>query len=275
MNEALQHQLLAMGRTDVTKGGKQWWVPAAAITLLVCMAFAGGNTALFLYINGAAARLPDVAWSCVTVLGDTLVALVLLLALARHRPAWVMATLLAAVPATLLTHGLKHWVPVDRPVAMLHDAVHVVGPILYRGSFPSGHTATAFVLATVIIAGLRVSAATILVAALGLLVGISRIAVGAHWPVDVAGGMLIGWISGIIGLRAARAWDARPLPLAVHVLLVGCAAWLLLAYDSRYPLALVFEKLLAAGALAIYLKSVASAWHRAHVAKRLAQGQPD
>jgi membrane-associated phospholipid phosphatase len=256
-------------------GMRRWWVAAAAMALLAAMAVSGGNAALFLHINGAAMWLPDVAWSCLTVPGDTLVALVLLLALARQRPAWVMATLAAALPATLLTHGLKHWVPVYRPAAVLHDAVHVIGPVLHRGSFPSGHTATAFVLATVVIAGLRATGPSLAVAALALLVGLSRIAVGAHWPVDVAAGMLIGWLSGLIGLRAARAWHDRPLPLAVQMLLVGCAAWLLVGYDSRYPLALVFEKLLAAGALAIYLQPLATGWYRARAAMRLAQAQPD
>lgn len=266
------------GRSRRGNGGigmKRWWPMAAAMALLAMVALCGGNTALFLQLNGAAARLPDVAWSCVTVLGDTLVALVLLLAMARRRPAWAMAALAAALPASLLTHGLKHWVPVYRPPMVLHDAVHVIGPVLNRGSFPSGHTATAFVLATVIIAGLRSSGASLAVAALALLVGFSRVAVGAHWPVDVAAGMLVGWVCGLIGLRVARSWGDRPLPLAVQAVLVGCAAWLLLGYDSRYPLALAFGKLLAASALAVFLQPLASDGHRARVATRLAQGEVD
>lgn len=254
---------------------RRWWPAAPAMTLLAMVALCGGNTALFLQINGAAARLPDVAWSCVTVLGDTLVALALLLAMARRRPAWVMAALAAALPAALLTHGLKHWVPVYRPAMALQDAVHVIGPVLNRGSFPSGHTATAFVLATVIVAGLRSCGPSLAVATLALLVGLSRIAVGAHWPVDVAAGMLVGWICGLIGQRVARGWGNRPLPLAVQVLLVGCAAWLLVGYDSRYPLALAFGKLLAAGSLAVYVQPLASDWHRARMATRPPQAQVD
>ena len=40
------------------------------------------------------------------------------------------------------------------------------------------------------------------------LIGLSRIAVGAHWPLDVLGGAAIGWLCGAFG-----AWWAQRLPL--------------------------------------------------------------
>lgn len=234
-------------------------MPAAATALLIWTCLPGRNVALFLGLNGLATRLPDAWWSCLTVLGDTLVALVLLLPLLRYRRAWVMAALLASVPATLATHGCKHWMHAARPLVALGDAVHVIGPQLHQGSFPSGHTTTAFVLAAVVMAGLRFSARSLLVAAVASLVGLSRIAVGAHWPVDVAAGALIGWTSGLVGVWLAswRPLARRPAPTAaVLALLVGCTLWLLFGYDSRYPLARAFEQAVALGALVIYLWSV-------------------
>lgn len=257
---------------------RRWLVPATAMAMLVWTALSGQDAALFLSMNSSAAALPDAWWSCVTVLGDTLVALTLALPLVRSRPSWVMSALLASIPATIITHGLKHWVPALRPAAVLGDAVHVVGPTLHHGSFPSGHTTTAFVLAAVAMAGLRFSAPSFLVAATALLVGISRIAVGAHWPLDVAAGMLIGWASGMAGVHVAQTRQMGSNPrsmVAVHVLLVGCAVWLLVGHDSRYPLALVFEKALAVGALALYLWPLWSNRDTVNAVTPATRAQPD
>lgn len=235
----------------------RWFVPVAAAGLLAWTGLAGHDKALFISVNSLAASLPDAGWSCLTVLGDTLVALVLLLPLLWYRPAWVIAALFAAVPAGAITHYLKHWAHAPRPALVLGDAVHVIGPALHQGSFPSGHTTTAFVLAAVVMSGLRFSAPSLLVAAVALLVGLSRVCVGAHWPIDVAAGMAIGWMSGLAGMQLTqwRRFAMRPRPIAaVHALLLGCAAWLLFGHDSRYPLARVFEQTVALGALALYLR---------------------
>ena len=118
------------------------------------------NQAVFLALNHAAALLPDFLWSALTVLGDTLVALCLLLFFLRRRPDLALAVLLASLPATLLSHGLKEALDVARPYALLGDQVHVIGRHLTAGSFPSGHATTIFVLAAVLSVGLRSATAT-------------------------------------------------------------------------------------------------------------------
>jgi membrane-associated phospholipid phosphatase len=143
-----------------------------------------------------------------------------------------------------------------RPYAVLGDQVHVIGRYLTAGSFPSGHTTTIFVLATVLIGGLRSTSATVLVLIAALLVGFSRIAVGAHWPLDVLGGMLCGWASGLIGLYWARRvdWSSRAgVVLAMRLLLIACALSLFLGYTSGYPLARPFEQAIALLALVVHL----------------------
>jgi undecaprenyl-diphosphatase len=63
-------------------------------------------------------------------------------------------------------------------------------------SFPSGHTATAAALAT----GVWVANPKrgIVIAALALAVGYSRLHVGAHWFSDVATGNIVGIITGLL-----------------------------------------------------------------------------
>lgn len=60
----------------------------------------------------------------------------------------------------------------------------------FGGSFPSGHTSFMFGLAVAV--SLYHRRAGIAFLLLALLVGIARVAVGVHWPLDIIGGVLVG-----------------------------------------------------------------------------------
>lgn len=91
----------------------------------------------------------------------------------------------------VLTYGMKHLVGRDRPYDRYPDRVH---PYSHESSpsFPSGHTATAFALATSL--SIRypkwyVIAPTALWACS---VGVSRMNEGVHYPSDVLAGAALG-----------------------------------------------------------------------------------
>ena len=102
--------------------------------------------------------------------------------------------LLSAGLASLATTVFKAWVGRERPGGLPVGAVLHEG-ILGGNGFVSGHSAVAAALATAaapyLSRRLRRAAWT-----LAVTVGLARIYVGAHLPLDVVGGLLVGWISG-------------------------------------------------------------------------------
>lgn len=232
----------------------QWSVPALCLLGAALISVLDLNQGLFLWLNqlgldSGSHNLRDRFWASTTLLGDTLVAFSLLALLLRKRPDIVWTLFLTALFTTLWVHGLKNAVDALRPLAVLGaEQVHVIGEALNKNAFPSGHTATAFTLAAVIC--LRGVHPALAVGALLLatLAGISRIMVGAHWPLDVLAGALGGWLAALIGIRLYARWPAPSRPVArliIGLTLMGCALSLLLIHDSGYPLARPLQLILA------------------------------
>ena len=168
--------------------------------------------AVFLVWNTGFAALPSALWSALTLLGDSAVLMPLLALFVLGRPQ-VWAAVLASVPAgALLSVSVKHWAGVPRPAAVLDQTwFHLIGPALQHNSFPSGHTISAFaaaaaVLATCVARPQRGRDWALI--ACGLLtatvIALSRVAVGAHWPLDLAAGAAFGWLAGLSGAALAR-----------------------------------------------------------------------
>jgi hypothetical protein len=87
---------------------------------------------------------------------------------------------------------------------------------------------------------------------LAVLAGLSRVAVGVHWPVDVAGGMAGGVLSAWAGTWLARMSPWGIYDGSVHLALVTIAAIMAIAIwqdDGGYPEAAPALRLIAAAAL--------------------------
>ena len=109
----------------------------------------------------------------------------------------------------LILGTLTLWLVVELVKALAHrprpfirlPQVRIVGYQASGRSFPSGHTSQAFFMATLIAHHFHAGAwAVLLLYALALLVGITRMYVGAHYPRDVLAGAILGSAWGLLGV---------------------------------------------------------------------------
>ncbi len=120
------------------------------------------------------------------------------------------------IVAGLSTAVLKHVVGRRRPPFAVSD-VHALWGAATTPSFPSGHTAAAFAMATFLAAwgGQRMPRGFATVVG-GLLllwaagVALSRVYLGVHFPSDTIAGAVLGAIVGAIGAILHRRADAAP-----------------------------------------------------------------
>ncbi|MEW6114447.1 MAG: phosphatase PAP2 family protein [Thermodesulfobacteriota bacterium] len=145
---------------------------------------------LFLLLNGLNSPVSDRLWLAFTSLGDGMVLAVLLGAFLVVNPRVSALGVLLIIVSGIAVQVAKEAMPASRPVELV-NAVHVVGPLLRSGSFPSGHATSSMVAALVVVyysGSWFVSVSAIIFA---VLVGVSRVFVGAHFPGDVLGGMIL------------------------------------------------------------------------------------
>lgn len=89
----------------------------------------------------------------------------------------------------IIVHGLKKILSRERPYNILKH-LNTFGIDLSDYSFPSGHTTASFSLATTL--ALNIPRISIIMIFLALVIGISRIYLGVHYPTDVAAGIILG-----------------------------------------------------------------------------------
>lgn len=160
-----------------------------------------------------------VPWAFLTWSGLGICGFVLLTCLSAEEPRRVAALVLALLIGGVIVHAMKRTLHVDRPATYFgpdHPVFQVIGKVLKKGSMPSGHSATAWAVAALLV--LHEGRATLwrhLWWALAALQAISRLVVGAHWPSDVLVGSGMGLLLAPLTWRlqaSARLanWLARP-----------------------------------------------------------------
>lgn len=105
------------------------------------------------------------------------------------------------ISSFLIVSLIKNIIRRERPYEILSNVHYLSSKLPHELSFPSGHTTLAFFIAFYLTHALKLDAfKTTLIYSLAVVVGISRIYLGAHFFFDVLGGALLGTIIGIISI---------------------------------------------------------------------------
>ncbi|WP_055548630.1 phosphatase PAP2 family protein [Streptomyces sp. NBRC 110028] len=127
---------------------------------------------------------------------------------ARRTGAVTAVTALAAPVVVVLAYGvdavLKLVVREDRPCRNLHMRTLEACPAPGDRSFPSNHSAIAAATAVALVFVSRRLGAVAALAALAM--AASRAWVGAHYPHDVAAGVLVGGLAAFAAMSLLRRW---------------------------------------------------------------------
>lgn len=196
------------------------------------------NTELFYWFNQAAGVLPDWIWSNLTFTADTLFVVAAMLIIASRKPELFNSGFVLLIIGAVFVQGFKFYLDIPRPAGVLdRESFNIIGLTVTSRSFPSGHSFTAMALAGLLMLHSRHLMLTGLLLVFGLLGAISRVAVGAHWPLDVFVGSAFGLLFAIFAqyLTNQVAWlQGYRLQYTAAFLMTLTSAYLIF-HNSGYP----------------------------------------
>lgn len=166
------------------------------------------DTGLFYLINtGLTSHALDIFMPYVTQKFNffgvsALVAAALMLIAGGKEERWAIVILVLAVfSADFLAAGLKHLFGRIRPCHALEGARVLVG-CGGSFSFPSGHATN--ITAAMVFLTLRYRRYAAIFLTIAFIISYSRVYVGVHYPLDVAGGALLGTAVAVVFYEAER-----------------------------------------------------------------------
>ncbi|MBW1658621.1 phosphatase PAP2 family protein [Flavobacterium plurextorum] len=161
----------------------------------------------FFMLNSVLSQYPELQYN-LTETGNTLVVASLLSIFVLHAPKIWECLASALLVSCLFSSGLKKLFHVPRPAAFFDNgSFTIIGRTLSGyNSLPSGHSITIFTALSILMfafmpARLRnriVWCVLIVAAGLGLI--LTRVALGAHYPIDVIVGGIVGYICALAGI---------------------------------------------------------------------------
>ncbi len=244
-----------------------WLLPLLLLALSAPLWLHVWEPGMFMFLNQLCLPVAAPVWTGLSLLGNGWGVLGLTAPLLLRAPRLMWAWICAAPFAILFARLGKGLVVSPRPAAEIDNAqMRIVGEVLHNVSMPSGHTTTAFAVASASYLALTPAQRKrhwwMLLLAAGT--GLSRIAVGAHWPGDVAVGVGLGLLSGLLGnvllaTVSERCFSPEHWSLRLMALLVLGSAYVLLTepldFAENLPLQFVLAEVALVSVVAFAMRS--------------------
>ncbi len=191
---------------------------------------------IFFFLNSKLSEFPNTERN-LTQLGDALVFLSFLGVFIVYAPKLWESLISASLVSAVFSNLLKEIFAVPRPAAMFdHNSFVIIGEALSgSNSLPSGHSITVFTILTVLLYAFMPEKLKykilwlFFMIILGLILAFTRVGMGAHYPLDVIIGSVVGYISGLAGIFINRKYDIwrwinnkKYYPVFIGLLLVSC-----------------------------------------------------
>lgn len=165
----------------------------------------------FFSLNHYLGQYPNLQLN-LTQLGDCLIFLSFLSIFIVYAPKMWESLISALLVSLLFSCTLKNIFAIPRPAAVFdnHSFVIIGKKLSGFNSCPSGHSITVFTILTVLLFAFmpqkliyKITGFSLMIIT-GLIIAFTRVGVGAHYPIDVITGSVIGYISGLAGIFIAR-----------------------------------------------------------------------
>jgi membrane-associated phospholipid phosphatase len=184
-----------------------WSIPLIPIGIGAALYFTDAQQSTFLAINSVTRLAPDWIWTWITFLGNGWGVFALSFPLLILAPRTLSAGIFAGGVAAIISAVLKNAFSLPRPAGVLQEhEFYRIGEAVFHNAMPSGHTLTAFAVASACFFTVptvkRKPFVLLFIAASA--VGLSRNAIGAHWLTDVLVGAGLGIWCGLIGAQLAN-----------------------------------------------------------------------
>lgn len=209
------------------------------------------DESLFYTINSLSGFGSIYMWVFFNFLGNAWGLFAFSLPLLIYAPRILLSGILAGIAAGIIARPIKEILEMPRPPSVFDNSTFfILGKPLTTLSMPSGHTVTAFAIATAYFFSIQRDRQKMFLwlFVLACFTGMTRIVVGAHFPSDVFAGAAIGIFSGVLGshlaayipinLLSPKSWLLRVIAIAA----IGCGYILLtqkMDFEQTYPFQII------------------------------------